>query len=45
MQLSGDGNRIDISLKAKPGRDFDARQIAHCLDHTLGAVADLKRSR
>ena len=38
MQISGDEDRIDIRLEAKPGSDFDARQIAYCLDHTLGAV-------
>ena len=38
IQLSGAEGRIDIRLEAKPGRDFDARQIANCLDHTLAAV-------
>lgn len=43
MQLSGDEDRIDIRLEAKPGRDFDARQIANCLDHTLAAVDPVEK--
>jgi hypothetical protein len=31
-------DQIAIRLKAKPSEDFDASEIAACLDHTVGGM-------
>ncbi len=36
MDVEPAGDRIAITLRAKPGARFDADEIAACLDYTVG---------
>jgi hypothetical protein len=35
MQVEATGDAIAVRLQAKPGTEFDRRQIAACLDYTV----------
>ena len=40
LEVRAGEDEISLKLESKPGTTFDAVEIAHCLEHTIGGIDD-----